>query len=186
MHCTENLTLSWLFRTCRVWFCATSRDVHNNLVTQESTRAFKNFFFVLDEHKFTVHRSLQSKYHHGNTFDIAFSIFLRSRQDPSGSSIIFHYSASVRYNPTVLQWPLNLSVSLHRLLCATPTHHSASLQRPEKASPNSVKGSNINIKKIEESIRTDVWYYGICKSIYELCDAWYRNQEAITVLRGRS
>lgn len=83
------------------------------------------------------------------------------------------------------QWPLNLSVCLHRFLWATPAHHSSSLQQPEKVSPNSVKGNHINIKKTEGLIRTDIWYYGICESIYELCDIWYQNQEAITILWGK-
>lgn len=128
MHCTENLTLSWLFRTCRVWFCATSRDVHNNLVTQESTRAFKNFFFVLDEHKFTVHRSLQSKYHHGNTFDIAFSIFLRSRQDPSGSSII--YFVTVRLSGITQLFCSVATKSVSQPSQASLRHPNPSLRQP--------------------------------------------------------
>lgn len=128
MHCTENLTLSWLFRTCRVWFCATSRDVHNNLVTQESTRAFKNFFFVLDEHKFTVHRSLQSKYHHGNTFDIAFSIFLRSRQDPSGSSII--YFVTVRLSGITQLFCSVATKSVSQSSQASLRHPIPSLRQP--------------------------------------------------------
>lgn len=77
------------------------------------------------------------------------------------------------------------SVSLHRLLWATSPHHSSSLQHLEKTSPSSVKGNHINIKKTEGLIKTDILYYGICKSIYELCDVRYRNQEAITILWGK-
>lgn len=64
--------------------------------------AFQNFFFTLDEHKFTAHRSLQSKYPHGNTLGISLRLFLRSCQDQSSDSVRFRSSAPVRRNLIVL------------------------------------------------------------------------------------
>lgn len=98
---------------------------------------------------------------------------------------------------TVLRFTLVCLLGVTQLFCSVatksasqslqvslghPPHHASSLQNPEKTSPSSVKGNHINIKKTEGLIRTDIWYYRICKSIYELCDIWHRNQEAISIL----
>ena len=88
-----------------VWFCAPQCEVHSSLVTWEfwhKLTAFQNFFFTVDERKFTVHRSLQSKYPHRNTFGTSLSLFLQSCQDQSRDSVKFRSSAPVRCNPIVL------------------------------------------------------------------------------------
>lgn len=79
------------------------------------------------------------------------------------------------------------SVSQSSWVSVGPPILSSSLQhqKKKKTKAGSVKVNHTTIKKTEKMIRIDIWYYGICKSIYELCDILYRNQEAITVLWGK-
>lgn len=53
--------------------------------------AFKHFFFPLDEHKFVVPVSLQSKYPQGNTFGMALDLFLWSHQDQIHKVTALHF-----------------------------------------------------------------------------------------------
>lgn len=112
-------------RACPAWFrrvpcviCASRCEVHDNQVTWELTQltALKNFFFALDEHKFTAHRSVQSKNHYKNTFGIASSTFLQSCQNQKHWQCHTPLPCVYQVEPNCLaHWPLNLSVGLHRV-----------------------------------------------------------------------
>lgn len=68
----------------------------------------------------------------------------------------------------------------------TPSFHQPPTpgKTKTKTGADRVKVLHVNIKKAKEIKRIDIWYYGVCKSVYELCDIW--NQGAITVLWERS
>lgn len=150
-------------------------------------RAFINFFSPL--------MSTSSQYMGPRSPHITTEILLAWHSDstqylPREPELLQHYTLIQRvcqvWPNCFAQQPLNLPVSCPRFFWATSSHYPSSLQHPEKAAPSSAKGNHINIKKTERLIRTDIWYYRICRSIYELDDKWYRNQEAITILWGRS
>lgn len=70
------------------------------------------------------------------------------------------------------------SVSQSSWVSVGPPILSSSLQhqKKKKTKAGSVKVNHTTIKKTERMIRIDIWYYGICKSIYELW--WYIVQES--------
>ena len=155
--------------------------------SRHKLRAFINLFFALNEHEFKVHAIHASpRKHFWHGAQIALSIFSGEAVRTKTVTALLLLCASVRYNPVVLLSGLYICQSIVTGFSEPPTPHPSSPQHPEKAAPSSSKENRINIKKTEGLIRTDIWYYRICLSIYELGDKWYRSQEAITVLWGRS